>query len=463
MNNPINGSIMEGMLNMASLPFSDKEYRNRQSKFHSHLPENSIVIIPTNTNSTRSNDTNYPFRGNSYMLYLCGWYDPEAVFVSHNIGGDWITSLLVQPSDAMAETWEGRRVGVENASTNWPVDGAHSITEIDHIIKNKLEKCKNVFIIQGLNKKLDDIVFKSLTKKSRSRNISGNGPRTISDPSYILDEMRLIKSKEEINKMRISCTLASEGHIKAIKASKPGIGEWEIQSIIDGFFISNLSENSYSSIVGGGSNATILHYGKNNCLINDGELVLVDAGCEIDGYASDITRTWPINGKFTKEQKEIYEIVLDAQIAAIKACVVGNPWLSSHHASSKVIAEGLIKLEILNCSVEEALGQDYDGPYRNFFMHGTSHSLGLDVHDVGVISPNGEKKGRILEEGMILTVEPGLYFADWRSDISIPSKYAGIGIRIEDDILITKDGPVILTSSCPKSIMEIESLMNGRS
>jgi Xaa-Pro aminopeptidase len=451
------------MLNMASIPFSIEEYINRQSRFHSKLPENSIVIIPTNPNCTRSNDTNYPFRGNSYMLYLCGWYDPDAVFVSHNIDGQWITSLFVQPSDTKAEIWEGRRVGVVNASINWPVDEAYPITEIDHIIQKNLEKSKNVFIIQGLNKQLDDIILESLTNKSRSRNKTGNGPRSVSDPSYLLDEMRLIKSKEEINKMQISCNLASKAHIKAITSSKPGIGEWEIQSIIEGHFISNLSEISYSSIVGGGSNATVLHYKNNNCVINDGELVLVDAGCEIDGYASDITRTWPINGKFTKEQIEIYEIVLEAEIAGINACVVGNSWLSSHHASSKVIAEGLIKLGILNCSLEEALGQDLDGPYRNFFMHGTSHSLGLDVHDVGVTSPNGEKDGRILEDGMVLTVEPGLYFADWRTDISIPSKYAGIGIRIEDDILITKDGPVILTSSCPKSIIEIESLMNKRS
>ena len=180
---------------MASIPFSIEEYINRQSRFHSKLPENSMVIIPTNSNCIRSNDTNYPFRGNSYMLYLCGWYDPDAVFVSHNIDGHWTTSLFVQPSDTKAEIWEGRRVGVENASINWPVDEAYSITEIDHIILKNLENINNVFIIQGLNKQLDDIVFESLTNKSRSRNKTGKGPRSVSDPSYLLDEMRLIKSK----------------------------------------------------------------------------------------------------------------------------------------------------------------------------------------------------------------------------------------------------------------------------
>ena len=445
---------------MSNLPFSIEEYINRQSEFHSHLPDNSIVIIPTNNLSTRSNDTSFPFRGNSYMLYLCGWADPEAFFVSSNNSGEWKTSLFVQPNDTLAEIWEGRRIGIELAKEMWPVDDSFSILEINTKIESMLDDNKHVYIIQGLSESLDTLVHKSLTTKSRSRNLNGKGPISVSDPSYILDEMRLIKSPAEIEILKMSAELASEAHIKAISATKPGIGEWEIQSIIEGYFISNKSEYSYRSIVGGGSNATILHYCANDSIINDGDLVLVDAGCEIYGYASDITRTWPVNGKFSKEQKEIYDLVLSAELAAIEACQIGAPFRASHHAASKVMALGLIKLGILNCTLEEALGDDYDGPYRNFFMHGTSHSLGLDVHDVGVISPNGEKYGRALKEGMVLTVEPGLYFADWRTDVDIPSKYSGIGIRIEDDILITKNGPIVLTSSCPKTIDEIELIIN---
>ncbi len=445
---------------MTNLPFSLDEYLTRQSRLHSQLPEKTIVIIPTNPYHTRSNDTNYPFRGNSYMLYVAGWYKPNAIFVSSNVTGHWKTSLFVEPNDIISEVWEGRRIGIENAKLSWPIDETYSILDMDKIIGNKLKEHTNVYHIQGLNHELDKLVMKSLTDKSRSRNLKGVGPRNLSDPSYILDEMRLIKSSEEIVVMKKSAKLASEAHIKAIAESNSNMGEWEIQSIIEGHFISRRSEISYGSIVGGGANGTILHYNSNNEIIKGGDLVLVDAGCEIHGYASDITRTWPVNGKFSIQQKEIYELVLSAELAGIEACQVGNPWKSSHYAASEVIAAGLIKLGVLDCTLQEALGDNYDGPYRNYFMHGTSHSLGLDVHDVGIISPHGEEHGRLLEPGMVLTVEPGIYFPNWRTDIDIPSKYAGIGIRIEDDVLITEDGPLILTSDCPKDILSIESLMN---
>jgi Xaa-Pro aminopeptidase len=197
-------------------------------------------------------------------------------------------------------------------------------------------------------------------------------------------------------------------------------------------------------------------------IINDGDLVLVDAGCEISGYASDITRTWPVSGKFSEAQREIYDLVLKAEKAAIEACVVGSPWSAMHHASSKVLAQGLINLGILECSLEEALGKNYDGPYRKFFMHGTGHMLGLDVHDVGGGRQGDKGPERLLAHGMVLTVEPGLYFGSWRSDISIPERYSGIGIRIEDDVLVTDGGPIILTSSCPKEISDIEDLVGQK-
>jgi Xaa-Pro aminopeptidase len=242
----------------------------------------------------------------------------------------------------------------------------------------------------------------------------------------------------------------------------PGIGEWEIQSIIESYFSKNQSCPSYSSIVGGGDNGTILHYNSNNMTINDGDLVLVDVGCEISGYASDITRTWPVSGKFSEAQREIYDLVLKAEKAAIEACVVGSPWSAMHHASSKVLAQGLINLGILECNLEEALGNNYDGPYRKFFMHGTGHMLGLDVHDVGGGRQGDKGPERLLAHGMVLTVEPGLYFGSWRSDISIPERYSGIGIRIEDDVLVTDTGPIILTSSCPKEISDIEDLVGQK-
>ena len=446
---------------MASLPFSESEYRGRQSKFLEKIPQDCLVLIPTNPASIRSNDVHYPFRASSYMLYLSGWSEPESVLMAKHNGKNWLVSLFVQPNDTTAEIWQGRRIGIEGASSGWPIDEAYSLLEMNEIVTDSLNKSNGVYLIQNLNSNIDQIVHDALTSKTRQRNTYGMGPISLVDPSSLLDEMRICKSTEEIAIMQKSADIASMAHSMAMKKSHAGIGEWEIQAIIEGCFQSNGSHWSYPSIVGGGDNATILHYHANNQPVSDGELVLVDAGCEVEGYASDITRTWPVNGKFSDPQREIYNLVLEAEISGIEACRVGAPWNASHKAAMEVISRGLIELGILNCSFEEAMGEDLDGKTRQFFMHGTSHSLGLDVHDVGVTRPGGKGDGRLLEQGMVLTVEPGIYFASWREDVEIPAKYAGIGIRIEDDVLITKDGPVVLTSNCPKQITEIETLVGS--
>ena len=305
-----------------------------------------------------------------------------------------------------------------------------------------------VYLIQGVNSTLDEMVSSAVGTDS-------------ADPTPILDEMRVRKSDREIQLMQESADIASAAHIEAMRATYSGIGEWQLQAIIEGYFTSNKSQWSYPSIVGGGDNATILHYNVNSADISDGELVLVDAGCEVKGYASDITRTWPVNGKFNDAQREIYELVLKAQIAGIGACQAGSPWSAMHQATSIVLAQGLIDLGILDCSLEEALGEDFDGPYRNYFMHGTGHMLGLDVHDVGGGRQGDEGPERELEPGIVLTVEPGLYFGTWRTDVEIPERYSGIGVRIEDDVLITGGDPVVLTSNCPKTIDEIEALIGS--
>ena len=430
---------------MTVLPFSTDEYRNRQNNFLSQIKENTLVLIPTNPVRIRSNDTTYPYRANSYMMYLCGWNEPEAVFMAFHDSEGWKSSIFVRPRDTRSEIWEGRRIGVDGALDKWPIDEAYSIEDMDEIIENKILQCNSVSTIEGFDKELDSIIGKS--------------DNNILDAREILDTLRVIKSPEEIKIMQKAANIASDAHIGAIKRTHPGIGEWQIQSIIESHFSMNQSCPSYSSIVGGGDNATILHYNSNNMEINNGDLVLVDAGCEISGYASDITRTWPVNGKFSNPQKEIYSLVLEAEKAAIKECVVGNPWSSMHHASSKVLAQGLINLGILDGSLEDALGDNYDGPYRSFFMHGTGHMLGLDVHDVGGGRQGDKGPERVLAPGMVLTIEPGLYFSSWRTDVQIPEKYSGIGVRIEDDVLVTNEGPIILTSSCPKEISEIESLV----
>ncbi len=446
---------------MAGLPFDEAEYRGRQARFLEQIPADGLVLIPTNPSSMRSNDVTHPYRASSYMLYLCGWRHPESVLMAKHREDGWFVSLFVQPRDTDAEIWEGRRIGVEGAVNGWPIDEALSLDDLDSMIAEALKDCKSVHLIQKLNPQIDRLVNSALTTKSRARNVHGRGPVSISDPASILDEMRICKSASEIEMMQSAANIAADAHIAAMRVTYPGIGEWQIQAAVEGHFMASKSRWSYPSIVGGGDNATVLHYDSNDCEITDGDLVLVDAGCEVNGYASDITRTWPVNGRFSEAQKEIYELVLRAELAGIEAAVVGAPWKASHKATMEVISKGLIDLAILDCSLEEAMGEDLDGKTRQFFMHGTSHSLGLDVHDVGVTLPDGEESGRELEAGMVLTIEPGLYFGSWRSDIKIPERYAGIGIRIEDDILITDDGPEVLTAGCPKAVVEIESLVGS--
>ena len=429
------------------LPFSLDEYRRRQTIFFEQLPNNSVVIIPTNSKKQRSNDTNYRYRANSYILHLCGWSEPDAFFVGDNLSGEWETSLYVRDKDTQKEIWEGIILGPEYASNNLPVDSGYSINsfEDDFLQYIHHEKFESIFVLDDVNDFVDQLIYEN--------NLSNINPRKFLDP------IRVIKSDKEIEIMRKSAELACEAHNLAMKSGFSGISECHLQSIIEGYFVSNRSHWAYPSIVGGGDNATILHYNENKDDINEGELVLIDAGCEIDGYASDITRTWPVNGVFTDAQREIYELVLAAEKAAIAACQVGAPWKSFHEASSRVLAQGLIDLGILDCTLDEALGDDLNGPYRNYFMHGTGHMLGLDVHDVGGGRQGDDIPEPVFTPGMVLTVEPGLYFASWRTDVTIPERYSGIGIRIEDNILITDNGPVVLTESCPKEIKEIESLI----
>ena len=430
------------------LPFKSSEYINRQERLFAELPESSVLIIPTNDRKIRSNDVSYPYRGNSYMLYLCGWEEEEGVFVANNTSGNWETMLFVPPRDTKKEIWEGLRIGVDGA-TSWPVNATDSIESVESYISEKISDSHNIFTILGVSRIIDEMFINR---------------DDVSDPKGILDPMRRIKSSREIEHMQEAARIGSEAHIHAMKMAFPGIGEWQIQSTVEGSFMNYKSQWSYPSIVGGGENGTILHYNTNKSVVNDGELVLVDAGCEVHGYASDITRTWPVNGKFTDPQREIYELVLKAELAGIEACQNGSTWVSIHTAVSQVLATGLIELGILDCSLEEAIGDPvkFDGPYRNFFMHGTGHFLGLDVHDVGGgRQGDDDVQGLILDPGMVLTVEPGLYFGGWRTDIEIPERYSGIAIRIEDDILITEEGPVVLSSSCPKEIHEIEMIVGS--
>ena len=439
--------------------FALPEYLRRQSVLLSQLDINSILLIPTNDIKIRSHDVQFPFRASSDILYLTGWEEPKALFVGHHDGEEWKTTLFVRDNNELAERWEGRRVGVSGAQERWPVDNAQDWENRLEVLEGWIQTKDTIYIQQGHDQDLDNLVNRLVITKTREKTVSGKGPSAIVDPSAFLAEMRIRKSESEISIMREAAIIASNAHKHAMRNTKGESNESEIQSLIESTFIKNKSIPSYGSIVAGGDNATILHYHANQDLVKDGSLILIDAGCEVQGYASDITRTWPVGGKFSQVQKDLYEIVLRAQIDAIDMCRPGNTWSDPHKAAVRSLSEGLVEKGVLDCTIEEAMGKNYDGRVREFFMHGTSHSIGLDVHDVGVIKPNGEEDGRLLEPGMVLTVEPGLYFPKWVENLNIDPKFTGIGIRIEDDVLITDGDPEVLTAGCPKTVVDIENIV----
>jgi Xaa-Pro aminopeptidase len=425
---------------------SDTERKQRQATFLAEIDTSCLVLLANNPTASRSGDVEHRHRANSYLLYLTGWTEPGGVVAFHHLNGEWISRLYVKPRDISRETWEGRRPGVEGALAGWPIDEAVSRAEIGDDLAELLQRCDGIYHYQGLDQEVDELVAARFTEAE------------LCDPKPILDEMRLCKSEAEIALMRYAGEIGGAAHMQAMRNCKPGMGEWQLQAIIEGTFVYHQSEWAYPSIVGSGDNATILHYGENSDEMKDGDVVLIDAGCEVDGYACDITRSFPINGKFNADQKAIYNLVLKSQLAAIDAVKVGSPYSEPHKIVCEILAQGLIDLGILAGPLEDANSQE---GVRQFFMHGTGHWLGLDVHDVGGVRMSDDDATREFEEGMVVTIEPGLYFGAWRDDISIDSRWAGIGIRIEDDILVTENGPIVLTASCPKTIEEIESLVGS--
>lgn len=438
-------------------PTGKDEYRQRQQRLISQLRKDDLFILSAPTASTRSNDVEYRYRTSSDLLYLSGWTEPESVLVIRYNGDAWLTTLFVQPKDTLKEIWEGRRPGVEGALESSAIDEAFENQTLEERLREWLTTTHRVLVRGGINLLVDGIVEEAIRRRDRARQHFGTGPVSVEDPSGIIAELRLRKSASEIDQMVYSSKVASIAHELAMRHSRKGVTEYQLQSVIEGFFsYAGASGWSYPSIVGCGENATILHYTTNQDVCKDDEVILIDAGAEFRGYASDITRSWPISGQFSEPQREIYDLVLEAQYAAISACQVGLPYTAPHEAARKVLAEGLIRLGVITQSLEDALDMD-NGDLRKWYMHNTSHWIGLDVHDAGIYKPTGTP--RTLEPGMCLTVEPGLYFGAWRPDVQCPERYANIGIRIEDDVLITSDGPVVLTEDCPKTVDDLERIV----
>ena len=447
-------------LGPAPEPISHAEHRARQARLLDQLPHDTLLILPTNPMRTRTADVEYPFRADSDVLYLTGFQEPDAVFTTWHEDGDWVVQLHVQPREREREVWTGRRPGVEGTLAGWPVDRARSLETLEQDLSERLAAARRVHHVPGRSSEVDALVERALNRLDRARMRNGDGPTARIDPRPLLGELRLRKSAAEIAHMRHASRISSLAHIEAMRHARGGIAEWQLQGLLEGHFrFFGSSGWAYPSIVGAGDNATILHYTTNDETAEDGSVVLIDAACEFRGYASDITRSWPVSGRFSDAQRAIYDVVLRAQLAAIEQARPGQPFDAPHEAARRVLAEGLIDLGILNGSIDKAL----DGEsMRRFYMHDTSHWIGIDVHDVGPSHPSGSP--RLLEPGMVLTIEPGLYFGAWRDDMEdVDPKWLGIGIRIEDDVLITEDGHDVLTSDCPKHPEELEAIIGSAS
>ena len=434
-------------------------YERRRRRFISQMLPGSVAFIVSNPEHTRSNDTEFPYRQSSDILYLSGFLEPQSILILSNLDKKAQFKMIVRPQDKQKEIWTGRRLGIEGASKKYGADKAFTIDEFPHVVKEILSKADNVYYKFGRNEEFDEC-FEAQWRKSSC---------PLHDPESIAHSMRLVKEKEELTLMRRASVISAQAHCVAMKACRPGKMEYEIQAELERIF-KNEGANApaYNSIVAGGDNAVILHYVENNAPLKTGQLLLIDAACEFEGYASDITRTFPVNGKFSPAQKEIYNLVLKAQLAAISRAKSGATLMQLHEAVTKTLRKGLIELGVLlPCMIDaesekKALQQNDKKAapvvLRDVFMHGTSHWLGLDVHDVGTSGTRSSQgKTMPLKPGMVFTVEPGLYFDP--QDKRLPKKYRGIGVRIEDDIAITTTGHEVLTAAVPKTVEEIEKLM----
>ncbi len=428
------------------MKISIEEYKRRRNQVLQTM-KNGILVIPSLPESTMSNDVNFVYRQNSDILYLCGFEEPNTTLVLKK-GEDKNEFILFVPKrDKLFETWNGRREGTVGAKEKFFADEAFENSELKNKLSDWFTETECLYFPFKFNQSIDEVILNSISEAKRQRKLY---PVEIINPLPIIHKMRAIKSSEEIELLKKGSKISIEAHLTAMKNTKNSKFEYEVEAYYDFTFKKYGSKRAaYPHIVGGGENATILHYITNDSKLNDGELLLVDAGCEYGNYATDITRTWPINGRFSDVQKEVYDIVLQVQNECIKMIKPGVSFQSLTDHAIKKITEGLIKLNLLEGEVKDNVKEK---TYRRFFMHGLGHWMGIDVHD----SPFYNLQDKTLEEGMVITVEPGIYIP---VEDDIPERLRGIGIRIEDDIVVTKNGNVNLTAELPKTIEEIEKIM----
>ena len=423
------------------------------------MEPNSVAVIPAAHEATRSYDTEFRFRQDSDFWYLTGFPEPDAVAVIDPSNKKAPYTLYVRPRDPEMETWFGRREGTEGAMKNYGASQAFNNDRFSVDLPKLLNGHEKLYYRFSVDKALDQQILSYLTEQRVRRLKTSYPPHTIIDPTIVLGEMRLHKTDDEIEYMQTAATISAEAHMLAMKKTKPGMNEFQVESLVESYMRDRGATGiAYNSIVGGGGNATILHYIENNQPLKDGDLILIDAGAEYKGYAADITRTFPVNGKFTQAQRDVYDVVLDVQMQCIEATKTGNTVKKRQEFSIELLTEGLKKLGLLKGKTSDLIKKK---EYMRYYMHGVGHYLGLDVHDAGrYFTDQGAKNSRPFAPGMVLTVEPGLYIPP--DDKSAPAKYRGIGIRIEDDILVTEGGNRNLTAKVPKDPEAIEALMSSK-
>ena len=419
------------------------------------IGNDAIAIVPAATVKIRNRDVEFDYRQDSDFMYLTGFQEPEAVavFVPGRTHAQFI--LFCRERDMEMETWNGRRAGQQGAIDNYGADDAFPIGDIDEILPGILEQRERVFYTMGVNAEFDHRVIGWVNQIREKGRGGSHTPHEFIALEHLLHELRLFKSGVEISHMKKAAKAAIAGHRRAMQICQPGMYEHQVEAELLYEFKKAGCETAYPSIVGGGENGCILHYTDNNQELNDGDLLLIDAGAEYQGYASDITRTFPVNGEFSEPQLELYDLVLQAQTAAIDAVQPGNHWNDPHEAAVKVLTKGLVKLGLLKGRPSQLIKNE---EYRRFYMHRTGHWLGLDVHDVGDYKI--EEQWRLFEPGMALTVEPGLYIP--AKSRGVPKRYWNTGIRIEDDVRVTRNGNEVITSALVKEPEDIERLMATR-
>jgi Xaa-Pro aminopeptidase len=416
------------------------------------IGNDAIAIVPASTVKVRNRDVEFDYRQDSDFMYLTGFLEPEAVAVLVPGRPQAQFIIFCRERDMKMETWNGRRAGQQGAIDHYGADDAFPIGDIDEILPGILEQRERVFYTMGVNADFDHRVISWVNQIREKGRGSSHTPHEFIALEHLLHELRLFKSAAEISNMKKAAKAAVAGHQRAMKHCQPGMYEYQVEAELLYEFKKAGCDTAYPSIVGGGDNGCILHYTDNQDVLNEGELLLIDAGAEYQGYASDITRTFPVNGVFSEPQRELYNIVLDAQLAAIDAVQPGNHWNDPHMAAVKVITKGLVKLGLLKGRPAQLIK---DGEYRRFYMHRTGHWIGLDVHDVGDYKI--EEQWRLFEPGMVLTVEPGIYIP--AKSRGVPKRYWDIGIRIEDDVRVTRNGHEVLTQALIKEADAIEAFM----